>query len=166
MLWSTAQRRRRRLPYFELLLCDGAVLRVEKLEDVGDQISAAEIVGSQCRVQHALSSAADLEGHNKTQLSKHSIPAHVLLSLCKSLKALQFRLEYQVQYVKNKGVLLNTGHMPSDIQIPQVPWTTPVLHGMNTMSKTQVKQQSHLLFYLTCHHHHQGTDLRIKEQVV
>lgn len=50
----------RKVTYFELLLCDTAV-RVQELEDMGDQISAAEIVGSQCSEQHILSSAANLE---------------------------------------------------------------------------------------------------------
>lgn len=47
--------------YFELLLCDTAVVWVQELKNMGDQISAAEIVGSQCREQHILSSAANLE---------------------------------------------------------------------------------------------------------
>lgn len=48
------------MTYFELLLCDTAVW-VQELEDMGDQISAAEIVGSQRSEQHILSSAANLE---------------------------------------------------------------------------------------------------------
>lgn len=55
------------LPYFELLLSNSAVVWVEKLEDMGDEVSAAEIVGSQCSEQHILSFAAYLEG-NKSQL--------------------------------------------------------------------------------------------------
>lgn len=54
--------------YFELLLSDAAIVRVEKLQDMGDKISAAEIVGSQCSEQHILSSAANLEGNKKSQL--------------------------------------------------------------------------------------------------
>lgn len=57
------------LPYFELLLWDTAGVRVQKLQDMGDQISAAEIVGPQCREQHILSPGAYLEGDKeKSQL--------------------------------------------------------------------------------------------------
>lgn len=52
----------KRLSYFELLLSDAAVVGVEKLKDVWNQISAAEIVGSQRSEQHILSSAAYLRG--------------------------------------------------------------------------------------------------------
>lgn len=51
----------RKLSYFELLLCDTAVVRVQELEHMGNQISAAEIVGSQCSEQHNLSFAANLK---------------------------------------------------------------------------------------------------------
>lgn len=49
------------LSYFELLLRDTAVVWVEEPQHVGDQISAAEVVGSQRSEQHILSSAAYLK---------------------------------------------------------------------------------------------------------
>lgn len=55
-------------PYFELLLSDTAVVWVEKLEDMWDQIPTAEIVGPQCREQDTLSSAANLEGIKSSNL--------------------------------------------------------------------------------------------------
>lgn len=51
----------RRQSYFELLLSDTAVVWVEKLKNMRDQISAAEVVGSQRGEEHTLSSAAYLE---------------------------------------------------------------------------------------------------------
>lgn len=56
------------LSYFELLLSDTAVVWVEKLKDMGDQISAAEIVGSQCCEQHILSFAAHLKDDKSPRL--------------------------------------------------------------------------------------------------
>lgn len=64
MSLSTTQMCHRKLSYFELLLCDTAVVRVQELEHMGNQISAAEIVGSQCSEQHNLSFAANLEVNN------------------------------------------------------------------------------------------------------
>lgn len=61
MSYSTTQICHRKLTYFELLLCDTAVVWVQELEYMGNQISAAEIVGSQCSEQHNLSFAANLE---------------------------------------------------------------------------------------------------------
>lgn len=51
----------RKKSYFELLLCDIANVWVQELKDVRYQISAAKVVGSQCRKEHILSFAANLE---------------------------------------------------------------------------------------------------------
>lgn len=51
----------RKESYFELLLCDFAVVWVQKLKHMRDQISATEVVGSQCREQDSLGFAANLK---------------------------------------------------------------------------------------------------------
>lgn len=66
-----ASKKWRGMSYLELLLSDTAVVWVEELKDMGDHISAAEIVGSQCSEQHILSSAAYLQGHQNVSFFKH-----------------------------------------------------------------------------------------------
>lgn len=51
----------RKESYFELLLCNIAVVWVQELKDMRDQISAAEVISSQCREQHSLGFAANLK---------------------------------------------------------------------------------------------------------
>lgn len=48
--------------YFELLLRHAAVVWVQELENVRNQVSAAEVVGSQCAEQNILSLASNLTG--------------------------------------------------------------------------------------------------------
>ena len=87
--------------YFELLLCDVAAVGLEELQHVGDEVAAAEVVGSQRGEENPLGPATHLAGETADEEVNTSVRAGGGLALSATLRRVA-----ECVFVKRTAVLM------------------------------------------------------------